>query len=98
MHGAVARAVETSGGSFFEATVTMLFGMSAFFVINIPAIREFILMIMILLIFSMLGAILVLPAIYSGFINWQAMRAKKGSPTVEPARLGGADGTHEPGS
>jgi predicted RND superfamily exporter protein len=76
-HPAVARAVETSGGSFIEATVTMLFGLSAVFVINIPAIREFILMIMILLTASMLAAILVLPAIYSVFINWKESKRSK---------------------
>ena len=56
---------------FFEATVTMLMGLSAVFVINIAAIREFILMIMILLAISMLMAIFVLPSIYSLYINWK---------------------------
>jgi predicted RND superfamily exporter protein len=57
-------AAETSGWSFIEATVTMIMGMTAVFLINIPSIREFILLIMILLAFSAYCAIFVLTSVY----------------------------------
>ncbi len=57
-------AAETSGWSFIEATVTMVMGMTAVFLINIPSIREFILLIMILLGFSAYSAIFILTSVY----------------------------------
>ncbi|MCU0798727.1 MAG: MMPL family transporter [Candidatus Thermoplasmatota archaeon] len=57
-------AAETSGWSFIEATATMVMGMTAVFLINIPSIREFILLIMILLAFSAYSAIFILTSVY----------------------------------
>jgi predicted RND superfamily exporter protein len=60
----VAWAAETSGWSFIEATTTMVVGMSAVFLVNIPSIREFILLIIILLIFSAFVAIFLCTSFY----------------------------------
>jgi predicted RND superfamily exporter protein len=57
--------VATSGMAFVEATVTMIGGLSAVFLIDIPAIQEFILLVMILLTYSVIGALFILTAIYS---------------------------------
>ncbi len=57
-------AAETSGWSFIESTVTMIMGLTAVFLVNIPSIREFILLIIILLAFSAYGAIFILTAAY----------------------------------
>lgn len=64
----IKRTVETSGMSFIEATTTIVCGLSSIFIVNIPSIQEFALMMILLLIFSVMGAIFVLPAIYA-FIN-----------------------------
>jgi predicted RND superfamily exporter protein len=61
----VRHGVETSGMSFIEATATTIAGLSAVFLILIPAIQEFILLVILLLICSVLGALLILPAIYT---------------------------------
>lgn len=60
----IAHGVATSGWSFFEATLTMMAGFIAVLFIPVPAIREFIFIIIFLLAFSMIGALFVLPAIY----------------------------------
>ncbi len=60
----VLHAGETSGWSFIESTTTMIMGLTAVFLVNIPSIREFILLIIILLAFSAYGAIFILTAAY----------------------------------
>ncbi|MGA1820146.1 MAG: efflux RND transporter permease subunit [Thermoplasmatota archaeon] len=57
-------AADTSGWSFIEATTTMVMGLTAVFLVNIPSIREFILLIMILLVFSAYSAIFILTSAY----------------------------------
>ncbi|MFW3145520.1 MAG: efflux RND transporter permease subunit [Thermoplasmatota archaeon] len=57
-------AADTSGWSFIEATVTMVMGLTAVFLVNIPSIREFILLVMILLVFSAYSAIFILTSAY----------------------------------
>jgi predicted RND superfamily exporter protein len=57
-------AAETSGWSFIEATTTMVVGMSAVFLVNIPSIREFILLIILLLIFSAFVAVFLCTSFY----------------------------------
>jgi predicted RND superfamily exporter protein len=61
----IRKSVETSGFTFFEATATIVAGLLSIFLINVQSIQEFITMVIILLIFSMLGAVLLLPAIYA---------------------------------
>lgn len=61
----VKHSVATSGMSFVEATATTIAGLSAVFLILIPAIQEFIILVILLLICSVLGALLILPAIYT---------------------------------
>ncbi len=62
-------AVEKVGLSFFEATVTVTMGISAIFIANIPSINQFVEMVILLLIFSMLCALFVLPALYAVYIK-----------------------------
>jgi predicted RND superfamily exporter protein len=61
----IRKSVETSGFTFLEATVTIVAGLLSVLLINIRSIQEFILMVIILLIFSMVAAMLLLPAIYA---------------------------------
>jgi predicted RND superfamily exporter protein len=61
----IRKSVETSGFTFFEATATIVAGLLSIFLINIQSIQEFITMVIILLVFSMVGAVLLLPAIYA---------------------------------
>ena len=49
--------------------VLMISGISAVFIVNIPATREFTALIILLLIASMLGALFLLPAIYAALIG-----------------------------
>ena len=71
-------AAETSGWSFIEATTTMIMGLTAVFLVNIPSIREFILLIMILLAFSAYGAIFILTSIYRLYLpRYNRLRAMK---------------------
>ena len=81
--------VATSGMAFIEATVTMIAGLAAVFLVNIPAIQEFILLIMILLIYSVMGALFVLTAIYSIIIRAREARERRleGEFEREPARM-----------
>ncbi len=65
----IKRAVETTGLSFTEATITIIAGISSIFVINIIAIQEFALMTILMLTFSVIGAVLVLPALYALIIS-----------------------------
>ncbi len=57
-------AADTSGWSFIESTTTMVMGLAAVFLVNIPSIREFILLIIILLVFSAYSAIFILTSAY----------------------------------
>jgi len=57
-------AASTSGMAFIEATVTMLMGLMAVMAVNIPSIREFILLIMMLLVIAAYSAIFVLGSVY----------------------------------
>ena len=77
--------VSTSGMAFVEATVTMIGGLSAVFLINIPAIQEFILLVMILLTYSVLGALFVLPAIYAVIVRAREARKLKREQALELA-------------
>jgi predicted RND superfamily exporter protein len=61
----IKNSVETSGFTFLEATATIVAGLLSIFLINIRSIQEFITMVIILLIFSMMGAMLILPSIYA---------------------------------
>jgi predicted RND superfamily exporter protein len=61
----IKKAVQTSGFTFLEATATIVAGMLSIYFINIRSIQEFITMIILLLIFSMVGAMLILPSIYA---------------------------------
>jgi predicted RND superfamily exporter protein len=61
----IKKAVQTSGFTFLEATATIVAGMLSIYFINIQSIQEFITMIILLLIFSMVGAMLILPSIYA---------------------------------
>ena len=61
----IRKSVETSGFTFLEATFTIVAGLLSVMLINIRSIQEFILMVIILLIFSMVTAMLLLPAIYA---------------------------------
>lgn len=61
----IKEAVQTSGFTFLEATATIVAGLLSIFLINIRSIQEFITMIILLLIFSMVGAMLILPSIYA---------------------------------
>ncbi|UCE38054.1 MAG: MMPL family transporter [Thermoplasmata archaeon] len=61
----IRKSVETSGYTFLEATATIVAGLLSIFLINIQSIQEFITMVIILLIFSMAGAMLLLPSIYA---------------------------------
>jgi len=79
--------VSTSGMAFVEATVTMLGGLSAVFLVNIPAIQEFILLIMILLIYSVIGALFILPAIYTLIVRAREARQKRLAERTEMGRF-----------
>ena len=61
----IRRTVESIGFSFFEATLTVIVGITAVFVANIPSINQFVIMIMVLLTYSMIAALILLPAIYA---------------------------------
>ncbi len=74
----VAYAASTSGWSFIEATATMIMGLTAVFLVNIPSIREFILLIMILLAFSAYTAIFILTSLYRLYLpKYQKTMARK---------------------
>jgi uncharacterized membrane protein YdfJ with MMPL/SSD domain len=73
----VRHGVATSGMAFVEATVTMIAGLAAVFLINIPAIQEFILLVMILLVYSVIGALFILTAIYSIIIRAREARPRE---------------------
>ncbi len=71
-------ATETSGWSFIESTTTMVMGLTAVFLINIPSIREFILLIMILLVFSAYSSLFLLTSLYRLYLpRYNKMRRLK---------------------
>ena len=72
----VRHGVSTSGMAFVEATVTMIAGLAAVFLVDIPAIQEFILLVMILLVYSVIGALFILTAIYTVLIRAKEAREK----------------------
>ncbi|UCF07828.1 MAG: MMPL family transporter [Thermoplasmata archaeon] len=61
----IRKSVETSGFTFLEATFTIVAGLLSVLLINIRSIQEFILMVIFLLVFSMVAAMFILPAIYA---------------------------------
>ena len=65
----VHRAVRKTGLSLFEATGVTILGLCASFMIAISALYWFVAIIMALIIFSMLGAMFLLPAMFSGIIK-----------------------------
>jgi predicted RND superfamily exporter protein len=83
----VKHGVATSGMTFVEATATTMAGLSAVFLILIPAIQEFIILVMFLLLASVLGAIFILPAIYTLMFRHRdaKLAASAQSGPVEPA-------------
>jgi len=65
----VARAVNTSGRSFTEATITMIVGLATIFIVPISSVWEFVELIITMLVFSVFGALLVLPSAYTFVIK-----------------------------
>ncbi len=61
----IRKSVNTSGRSFTEAVITMIVGLSTIFIIPIQSMWEFVELIIILLVFSVVGALLVLPSLYA---------------------------------
>lgn len=72
----IRKAVETSGFSFTEATITVLAGLSAIFLINIPAIWEFTALIMLMIVLSVIAALLILPSVYT-ILNLEEIEQEK---------------------
>jgi len=70
-------AVENAGTSFYEATVTMLAGFFMVLFIPIDSIREFVVMIMVLLSYNAIFALLVLPAVYTIIIRRREVRSQR---------------------
>lgn len=71
-------AADTSGWSFIEATTTMVMGLTAVFLVNIPSIREFILLVIVLLIFSAYSAIFILTSAYRIYLpRYNKLKAQK---------------------
>ena len=83
---AIEEACASTGLSLFEATAVTAAGMMTAFLIPIPALKPFVLVIIILLLFAAISALLLLPAIYTTFVKegWgltggsDAMRKKAG--------------------
>ncbi len=82
----IKKAVQTSGFTFLEATATIVAGLLSIFLINIRSIQEFITMIILLLIFSMVGAMLILPSIYAMLSaeKTKSLNFRGGTVEVEP--------------
>ena len=83
---AIQDACASTGMSLFEAMVVTSAGMMTAFLIPIPALKPFVIVIIVLLIFAAISALLLLPAIYATFVKegWglaggsDAMRRKAG--------------------
>ncbi|MEW5759839.1 MAG: MMPL family transporter [Candidatus Thermoplasmatota archaeon] len=69
-------AVEKTGISFVEATLTMVIGLSAILLVPVESIRDFVIMIMLLLSFNAIVALFLLSSIYVIWINWRERRYK----------------------
>jgi predicted RND superfamily exporter protein len=98
----IRNAVEHMGISFVEATATMIIGFSAVLVapwqgagpyglpvtfgVGIQSVREFVLMIMILLFFNMVCALLILPALYTIWIRFRQREEIRKKEVAERAR------------
>jgi len=74
---AVKNSVTTTGRSFLETTITMIMGISAVLLVNIVSIREFIFLIVILLMYSMLGGLVILPSLFTYYIRSRAESAER---------------------
>lgn len=61
---AIQRAIERTGLSLVEAALTTIAGISSIFFINIPALQEFALVIILMTAFSCIGAALLLPVFF----------------------------------
>ena len=61
---AIKRAIERTGMSLVEAALTTIAGISSIFFINIPALQEFALVIILMTAFSCIGAALLLPVFF----------------------------------
>ena len=57
-------AIERTGLSLIEAALTTVAGIAAMFIVNIPALREFAMVIILMTAFSCIGAVLILPVFY----------------------------------
>jgi len=82
-------AVENAGTSFVEATSTMLFGFVMCMFIPIDSIKEFVVMIMVLLTYNAIFALLLMPAVFTLVIRFRearALRAREGRPKGPGAR------------
>jgi len=66
---AVTHGVSTTGRSFIETTITMIAGIMAIFFVNIVSVREFIVLIILLLVYSMVAGLIVLPALFAFYIR-----------------------------
>lgn len=66
----IRNSVEKAGPALFEATIITLAGLCAAFFVPLPAIYNFIMVIMILLLLSAVAAILILPSIFTQFVIW----------------------------
>ena len=72
---AIENSVHKAGPALFEATTITLAGLSAAFLIPVPALYNFIAVIMILLALSAVAALFILPAIYTIYV--QILASKK---------------------
>lgn len=61
---AVITSIEKTGLSLVEAAVTTIAGMSSIFLLNIPALQEFVIVIIMMTALSCIGAALILPVFY----------------------------------
>ena len=85
----ISKSVATTGRSFVETTITMVMGISAIVFVNIVSIREFIFLIIMLLIYSMLGGLIILPAIYVFYLRSKAERADMRREAIKEERRSG---------
>ncbi len=70
-------AVANCGISFVEATCTMVFGFLMLLFVPIASIRDFVVMFVLLLVFSACVAMLVLPSVYTGMYNLGLLAKKR---------------------
>jgi len=84
----VHRAVRKTGLSLFEATGVTILGLCASFMIAISALYWFVAIIMALIVFSMLGAMFLLPAMFSGIIKVSMAYSEPPEEVVDAASMG----------